>query len=416
MSSIQERQQLKSLLTIIAVMLLTISAGEIKIVPFEHTTFRFALGSIVFLLSILVLRIPTLITGIAVTLFIVPFRSLFAVMFDGAIFTQQLMTHVPAAAFYLTYTLILFAARIQNFKQKPHYLIGVAIIAELLANCIEQIISGLIFNTGPLQLHHFNVLIVIAILRSLFTVGLFSLVSLNEQKKQTEQLLAIGSNLYTESLYVKKMMELVEDITQDSFKMHQYLRKHAPEKAVDALLLSQNIHEVKKDLERVYAGLNKIVLSEQHHAYYFDDLLELVVEANTRYSNWQQKQITFHLKSEQNFSTKEPFLLLSIMNNIVANAVEAIQTVGTITISTKRTASDMMITIENDGPIIDPLLIDSIFDAGYTTKFNEQGVASTGIGLNHVHTMCQKMNGVVTVTSNETTIFTVIIPIYKLTK
>ncbi|MER1998565.1 MAG: ATP-binding protein, partial [Lysinibacillus sp.] len=102
------------------------------------------------------------------------------------------------------------------------------------------------------------------------------------------------------------------------------------------------------------------------------------------------------------------------MNNIVANAVEAIEQQGTITISTKQTHNDIQIFIENDGPTIDPALLDSIFDAGYTTKFNEQGVASTGIGLNHVKTMCEKIGGSVCVTSALTTIFTITFPTYKL--
>lgn len=416
MSSIQERQQFKTMLTIAAVIVITVLAGEIKIIPFEDTTFRFALGSIVFLLSALVLRIPILVTGLMIAALIVPSRAfLFTLLHDGT-FTEQIITHSPAAAFYLMYTVILVVGRIDKRKQKTMYLIVVAIAAEVVANCSEQLAIFVILGVSHLKPESIGILIIVAFLRSLFAVGLFSLVTLNEQKKQTEQLLSIGSNLYTESLYVKKMMELIEAITQDSFKLHQYLRKTDPTKALEALLISQNIHEVKKDLERVYAGLNNIVLAEQSHSYYFDDLLHLVVKANTRYSKWLQKDITFQLQSEQNFLTKEPFLVLSIINNIVANAIEAIEQQGTIIICTKRTHSDIIISIENDGPIIDAYLLESIFDAGYTTKFNDQGVASTGIGLNHVQTMCEKMGGSVNVSSTETTIFTITIPIHRLLK
>ena len=414
MSSIQERQQYKMILTVLLVAAITILAGEIKIVPFEDTTFRFALGSIVFLLSTLVLRIPILITGLLTAGFIVPVRAFLSTMTEDTTFLEQIIVHSPAAAFYIMYTVILALVRIEKLKKKPVQLVIAATIAEVLANCSEQIANFLLFHNGHLQLHDIALLTIVAVLRSLFAIGLYSLVSLSEQKRQTEQLLSIGSNLYTESLYVKKMMELIEVITQDSFKMHQYLRKTDPQKALDALMISQNIHEVKKDLERVYAGLHKIVVAEQSNFYYFDDLLYLVVEANTRYSKWQQKQITFTINTEQNFSTKEPFLLLSIINNIVANAIEAIEEQGTIKISTKHTPSDVQISIENNGPTINQNLLESIFDAGYTTKFNENGVASTGIGLNHVQTMCEKMGGSVHVTSHETTIFTITIPTYKL--
>ena len=414
MSSIEERKLYRTIFTILLVAVLTILAGEIKIVPFEDTTFRFALGSIVFFLCTLVLRIPILITGILTALLIVPFRAGLSVLAHDTSFVEQLVVHSPAAAFYLMYTVALSLIPIHKLKQQPLFLVAWVTIAEVLANCNEQIANTILFHNGHLQFSDLVLLTAVAVFRTLFAVGLYSLISLSEQKKQTEQLLLIGSNLYTESLYVKKMMELIETITQDSFKLHQSLRKNGSQKALEALLISQNIHEVKKDLERVYAGLNKIVLSEQSNPYYFDDLLHLVVEANNRYSKWQQKNITIQLQPEQNFTTKEPFLLLSILNNIVANAIEAIEQEGLITISTKHTHHNVQIFIENDGPTIDSAILPIIFDAGYTTKFNENGVASTGIGLNHVQTMCEKMGGSIQVTSEITTIFTITIPTYKI--
>ncbi|MER1998690.1 MAG: ATP-binding protein, partial [Lysinibacillus sp.] len=322
LSSNPKYQLSKTIFTIISVMLLTLFAGEVKIVPFEDTTFRFALGSIVFFLCVLVLKVPILLTGLLTSVLIVPFRAGLSNLMYGADIYEQLIIHSPAATFYIIYTLLLAFINIERLKQQPLLLIGYAAFAEVLANVGEQIASYILFLNAHLLFRDILLLIVVAMMRSLFVVGLYSLVSLNEQKKQTEQLLSIGSNLYTESLYVKKMMELIEGITQDSFKMHQALRQQDRQRATEALMIAQNIHEVKKDLERVYAGLNKIVLAKQSNPYYFHELLHLVVEANTRYSKWQQKQITFQLQGAQNFKTKEPFLLLSVMNNIVANAVE----------------------------------------------------------------------------------------------
>lgn len=399
---------------VLLVAILTVLAGEIKIVPFEDTTFRFGLGNIVFFLCLIELRIPILITGFLTASFIVPFRALLSMLQSDTTFAEQLILHSPAAVFYLIYTIVLYLVPLEKLKHKPFYLVAFASISEFVANCGEQFSNALLFNSAHLRPHEITLLLAVAIFRSLFAIGLFSLISLTEQKKQTEQLLSIGSDLYTESLYVKKMMKQIEEITQGSFKLHQQLRKVDHGKAIEALMLSQNIHEVKKDLERVYAGLSRIVLSEQTNSYYFDDLLRLVVEANDRYSKWQQKDITIHLKHIQNFSTKEPFLLLSIINNIVANAIEAIEQQGKIIISTKHIKSSIILQIENDGPPIDAALLAIIFDAGFTTKFNKDGVASTGIGLNHVKTMCEKIGATVDVKSGATTIFTVTIPSYKL--
>ena len=410
----KDRQFHKTIFTILLVAILTALSGEIKIVPFDDITFRFGLGSIVFFLCMLIFRLPIFISGLVTAVIIVPFRALLSVMIAHETFTEQLMIHSPAVAFYITYALILHFVPLQRLKNKPLYLVLFATVSEVAANFMEQFANLILFNNSHLQLRDVAILFAVALFRSLFAIGVYSPVSLSEQKKQTAQLLSIGSSLYTESLYVKKMMEQIEEITKDSFKLHQQLRTDHPERSMDALLVAQNAHEIKKDLERIYAGLSKIVLSEQTNHYYFDDLLHLVVEANDRYSKWQQKNITIELQHTQNFATKEPFLLLSIINNIVANAIEAIEDEGTIIISSKHSQNSVAIMIENNGPPIEQTLLPIIFDAGFTTKFNKDGVASTGIGLNHVKTMCEKIGGTVSVKSGLVTTFTITIPTYKL--
>jgi two-component system sensor histidine kinase YcbA len=42
---------------------------------------------------------------------------------------------------------------------------------------------------------------------------------------------------------------------------------------------------------------------------------------------------------------------------------------------------------------------DVIFEPGYTTKFNEVGIAATGIGLSHVRDIVQSLEGRISVES-----------------
>ena len=103
-----------------------------------------------------------------------------------------------------------------------------------------------------------------------------------------------------------------------------------------------------------------------------------------------------------------------MLNNIVANAIEVIETKGFIKLEVTTTPNVITFTIENNGPCIPENVLPVIFDPGYTTKFNENGIASTGIGLSHVQTIAYRLEGTITVSSNETTIFTITIPTYKL--
>ena len=58
-----------------------------------------------------------------------------------------------------------------------------------------------------------------------------------------------------------------------------------------------------------------------------------------------------------------------------------------------------------------------LFEPGYTTKYNEQGVAATGIGLSHVQQIIQKLNGDIHIKVPEQgTIFQIRIPSYYDTK
>lgn len=52
-----------------------------------------------------------------------------------------------------------------------------------------------------------------------------------------------------------------------------------------------------------------------------------------------------------------------------------------------------------------------IFEPGYTTKYNIDGVAATGIGLSHVTELVEKLKGSITVESNQQyTTFKIIVP------
>ena len=256
--------------------------------------------------------------------------------------------------------------------------------------------------------------IAVAILRGYFGVGLFSTLAISEQKKRTEQLLNIGAELYVETLYLQKSIEQVEKMTANGFDLYKKLKPIDRTLSLKALMLSQEMHEIKKDSERIYAGLSKIFITEHADVYTLSDLLRLITQSNARYSEHLQKDIRFEVIFDEDFKTKEHISLLAMLNNIVANAIEAIETHGFIKIDVNTTPNLITFTIENNGPVIPKHVLPVIFEPGYTTKFNENGIASTGIGLSHVQTVVRRLEGTITVSSNETTIFTINIPTYKL--
>ena len=65
-------------------------------------------------------------------------------------------------------------------------------------------------------------------IRSFFVVGIYSSITVKEQKRQMQQLLNFISTLYVEALYLKKSMNEIEHITANSYSLYEQLKKINP--------------------------------------------------------------------------------------------------------------------------------------------------------------------------------------------
>jgi signal transduction histidine kinase len=401
-----------SYLTIIMIAILTAIGGEIKFTPFEEAPFRFGLGSIIFFLAAIARPSSIMKTGITTAIIVFLFRLLLDLFIYGNTFS--LYEHVPAALFYLTFASCLHIAKLQRFRTSPVKLGLYGAVLEVISNIAEQLAITLLITGQFIVLEDYFLFIAVAVLRSYFVAGLFSAIALSEERKRTEQLLNIGANLYVETLYLQKSMEQIEKITANGFDLYKQLKEIDNSLSLRALMIAQEIHEVKKDSERIYAGLSKIITAEPTDLYTLSDLLRLITDSNNRYSEFLQKEIQLEVSFNEDFQTKERILLLALLNNIVSNAIEAIEKEGFIKLRVETTPEVTVFTIENNGPPIPEYVLPIIFDPGYTTKFSDTGRPSTGIGLSHVQTIVQRLEGSIDISSSETTTFIITIPTYKL--
>ncbi|SOC25679.1 histidine kinase/DNA gyrase B/HSP90-like ATPase [Ureibacillus xyleni] len=205
-------------------------------------------------------------------------------------------------------------------------------------------------------------------------------------------------------------MDHIEQITASSFELYKALKPLDHNLSTKALYISQEIHEVKKDSQRIYSGLSKITTTKNLDAHLVSNLLQYVIQGNKKYSTYLNKNIEFKMTYSSDFYTKEPIALLALLNNLVANAVEAIEEQGSIFISINLQRDETVIEVEDTGVGIPKTMLPVIFDAGYTTKFNDEGKASTGIGLSHVQSIVEKFEGTIVAESDQATKFTITIP------
>ena len=299
--------------------------------------------------------------------------------------------------------------RKKTSELQPLILGGYIAFIDFVSNESELFLRGVLLGTNIFHFKEWLFLIIIAVVRSYFVIGLYSSIAINqmrflhaEQERRMEQMLSINSGLYGEAFYLKKAMDTIEGITADSYDLYRKLKEdNLRGYSQRALIVSQQIHEVKKDSQRILAGLLKLFDSEVVVNMSLSEILHFVVKGNQEYSEMLKKKIS--IEEELAFQCDTPHYVpfLTIMNNLVANAVEAIEKNGTIHIRVFEKEEEVYLIVIDSGKGIPDPKKDLIFEPGYTTKYNEEGIAATGIGLSHVRDIVHSFGGSIAVVSSE---------------
>lgn len=100
--------------------------------------------------------------------------------------------------------------------------------------------------------------------------------------------------------------------------------------------------------------------------------------------------------------------LNQVWTNLIDNASDAMDEVGTLTIRARNQGDGVVVTVSDTGTGIPPDIVERIFDPFYTTKEPGKG---TGLGLHTVHTIIARIGGDIQVESSPGgTTFTVTLP------
>jgi len=118
--------------------------------------------------------------------------------------------------------------------------------------------------------------------------------------------------------------------------------------------------------------------------------------------------LTLDLQLQENYCL-DVEALRQIVVNTALNAIQAMPEGGRLTVSTQRTYTRIVITMEDTGTGIEPAVMNKIFDPFFTTKDVGEG---TGLGLAVTYSLVQQMNGTIEVESEpgKGAIFTISLP------
>jgi two-component system sensor histidine kinase YcbA len=257
-------------------------------------------------------------------------------------------------------------------------------------------------------------ILIIAISHSFIVLSFFTMMKLYEAqarerhiRKQNEHMLLLISNLYEESIHLKKTLVNAENITKKSYDLYKSLNglknKWTTADSVEelrrqALKIAGEVHEIKKDNQRIFAGLSKLISVESFTDYMnLHELVSIIKRTNEKYAGLLRKDIQIVYSIKGDHPHYHVFTLLSIINNIVTNAVEAINDVGSITINIERKQNLIEFRIEDNGPGIAPKQKNLIFKPGFTSKYDHSGNPSTGMGLSFVKDVVEQLKGDISV-------------------
>lgn len=388
--------------------------GQVYFFPF-NSNFKFSL-SVIFLSVILLYRkeLNCIILSNSVGVLTFSLRMLASITgIAETTFIEALIHQFPALIYYFTFGVLFYLLDIKTKVDKNYFNLIFLIIIDTTSNVIEMLVRN------QESLVSWDVLlltfVLVAIIRTIFVTAFIYIIEKikNESKrKKFRELIFLNASLDSELFYLKKSSEDIEKTMHLSYRLYEKLK--TPEFKSHALEVSKNIHEIKKDYDRVIDGIEVNLGNINKYVMTSKEMTEIIRKNTLKQINKSKKDITFDFILHDEFNVRKYHPLFTVINNLIINSIQAIDEKGFIRLLQSSDDKNFYFSIHDNGKGITPGEIKVIFEAGYTTKYNEAtGHMSKGIGLRHVEDIVQNIfMGKIDVTSkkNECTTFKIRIP------
>lgn len=392
--------------------------GELYFYPFEGG-FRFSAGVLAYGFILLLFdELHELKLASLTAVFIFFLRGLINSLNYSIPFNEALFLDYTGAIYYFLYGMFFYVLKVREEKFIPVNTILVVFSIDSLSNFIESSIRG------DLTTELLTYIIVIGITRSTLSYIMYSIfrnqelfIIKKEHKKRYNQLNHIIANIQAEMFYLIKSSQDIENIMSKSYRMYSE-NKDNPNLSKMALDIATDVHEIKKDYYRVINGLESFLNDfEKKEGMRLKYITTIIEENINRYLSFLQKDIRIEFNIKNNISIQRYYPVFTIINNLITNAVDAIENNGEIKISQSLKDGILSFSVVDNGIGIEEDDLTYIFNPGYTTKYDvNTGSSYTGIGLAHVKNLLDDLGGSIEVESilGIGTSFKVSIPINNL--
>lgn len=394
--------------------------GEVKLQLYASSPFRVTLGPAGLGVALLFSPdLPALRTGMAAGFTAVLLRTVIVLAAGGHLAMPDLVHALPGAlgafwpagVYYVSYSIWFSLLRVrEHARARPLLLFAGILAADVLSNVLE-----LALRPDPLTLYALEVFVLAALGRASLIAGLYLTMKRQEAEWQHAQeraeyrrLLLFVTGLQTEIFFLSKSSAEIEHIMVRAHTLHRSLKGESDLAAL-ALGVAKDVHEVKKDYQRILAGLQRLLkIRSLEPDMAMTDVVGLVLDVNRGYADQRNKTIDFVNTVRDDFRSSDYTVWVSVLNNVVTNAVEACGQHGRIAVDAGLEGSRYVVRVSDTGSGIPEADWGLIFTPGYSTRSDPvTGEFSTGLGLAHAAGLMASMGGDITLerSSQQGTVF-----------
>ena len=347
-------------------------------------------------------------TGLVTALCVLVFRVLLDLI-QGIPLASALLREYPGGVFYLAYDCLL-CLLIRDRRSVSQERLWVSLLCcDFGSNLLNLALSSRLSALGqPAEL---VALAGLAILRGTAAWAVFAisryyryLLLRREHEERYRRLYLVTAELKNELYFLQKNAEDIEAVMSSAYRLYEGLSDQDEGLKSLALSVARDVHEVKKDNLRIIRGLEDVVTEAYDgETMQLKDLLNILVSSTRQLLGAQRADIRLECRMVQDIPIQEHHSLLSILKNLVTNAVEAIQSDrgrGTVQVDCRVEDGALLLEVRDDGPGITERGMKNLFQVGYSTKFDPStGNINRGVGLAAVQHLVESLGGSINVAS-----------------
>jgi len=362
-------------------------ASQISISLFD-SSFKISGGVIAFFILLYFFdSINPLKAGIYVGIAVFIFRVLIF-SFENGSFSTAMFHYLASILFYFIYSfLFVFQLKKISINKKFKFFLMI-ILADLTANFTELLFRNFL-SLINIDLNLLFAILIAAIIRSVIILLILNLLKYyklifirKEKLDRYRELMILSSKLKSELYWLQKNKNYLENIMSSAYNLYDNIEKNKNKSnwSTDSLNIAKNIHEVKKDYNLVLEELENITHEKtEKHDLYLSELIDILV------NSYNHKNCKFNFISEidNDFIVKKDYYLMSILRNILNNALESLNKEDNkIEFKYQKNKDRHIFKISDNGKGIKEENLNLIFSAGFSTKINyETGEINRGLGL-----------------------------------